>query len=171
MGSNVRNRSLLGVLGLALILALALSSLLAPVDAGDNDVYVRIVQVKATGERKDTHAEMDKALEPFRQHLEEASKHAKYSLLGKSVVKKGSFGSAVGFDLENHYKAVATPSVGTEKHIKLVLKVNKHEEKKEELVFEATLDMKDAATAIQQIDKALEGADLLLAVTASRDSL
>ncbi len=162
---NVRNRSLLATF------AFALSCVLAPVDAGDNDVYVRIVQVKATGERKEKHAEMDKALEPFREHLEEATKHAKYTLLGKSVAKKGAFGSPVGFDLENHYKAVATPSVGTEKHIKLVLKVNKHEEKKDELVFEATLDMKDAATAIQQIDKALEGADLLLAVTASRDSL
>ena len=161
----MRNRSLLAVL------ALALSCVLAPVDAGDNDVYVRIVQVKATGERKDKRAEMDKALEPFRAHLEEASKHAKYTLLGKSVAKKGAFGSAVSFDLENHYQAVATPTVAAEKHIKLVLKVNKHEEKKDELVFEATLDMKDAATAIQQIDKALEGADLLLAVTASRESL
>ena len=161
----MRNRSLLAVL------ALALSCVLAPVDAGDNDVYVRIVQVKATGERKDKHADMDKALEPFREHLEQASKHAKYTLLGKSVAKKGAFGSPVTFDLESHLKAVATPTVGAEKHITLVLKVNKHEEKKEELVSEVTLDMKDAATAIQQIDKALEGADLLLAVTASRDSL
>jgi len=155
------------------LVALALGLVLAPVDAGENDVYVRIVQVKGTGKRTRDHGELDKALEPLRAHLEEASKHLRYALLGRSVAKKGTFGNAVRFDLENHFRAVATPTPAADKHMKLVLKVNKHdlEGKKEELVFEATLDMKDGATAIQQIEKALDGADLLLAVTASRDSL
>ncbi len=158
---------------------LALVSLLvalAPVQAGENDVYVRIVQVKATGKRdesKHEKAEMDKALEPLRAHLE-PTKHAKYTLLGKGgIVKKGAWDKALAFDLENHLGADATPSQAAEKKIKLVLKVNKHDEKnkKDELVFETTIEMKDAATAVQQIEKGLEGGDLLLAVTASRDSL
>lgn len=156
------------ILGLSLLAGLALT----PAGAGEAEVYVRVVQVMGSGARGDKRAEMDKSLEPFRAHLEQASKHAHYTLLGKSVTRKGTFGSAVAFELENHLKAAATATPADEKKIKLVLQVNKKREHKEdEMVFETKLEMKDGATAVPLIEKALEEGDLLLAVTASRESL
>jgi hypothetical protein len=163
---TVRDRSRLAVF------VCALMALLGPVRAADNELYVRIVQVKGAGTRTgDKKAEMEKALEPLRAHLEQASKHSKYTIVGKSTVKKGAPGKPISFELENKLHAEATPSVAAEKKIKLVLQVNKKDGKKDELVFETTLEMKDAATAVPVIEKALEGGDLLLAITASRDSL
>lgn len=161
----MRKRSPIALLGVLLGLAFA------PVKAGENEVYVRVVQVRGSGTRGEKRAEMDKSLEPFRAHLEEASKHARYVLLGKSVVKRGPYGNAIEFELEKGFRAHATASQAAEKHLKLLLQVDKREGKHDEMVFKATLDMKDGATAVQQIEKALEGADLLLAVTASRDPL
>jgi hypothetical protein len=143
-----------------------------PVRAGESELFVRIVQVRGTGSRGDKKAEVDKSLEPLRAHLEQASKHAKYAILGKSTAKKGTAGKAICFDLEHNLRAEATPTAAAEKKIKIVLKVNRRAEKKEdELVFETSFEMKDGATAVHQIDKVAAGADLLLAITASRDSL
>lgn len=153
--------------------AFALLCVLGPVQAGDNELYVRIVQVKATGTRaRAKKAEMDKALEPFRAHLEQVSDHAHYSMLGKSATKKGVAGKAISFDLENKLRAEATPSTGAEKKVNLALKVSKRDAKKDDdLVFETTLEMKDGATAVPLIEKAIEGGALILAITASRESL
>jgi hypothetical protein len=153
------------------VFAFAVMALLGPVQAGDVELYVRIVQVKGTGARGDKKAEMDKDLEPFRAHLEKASTHAKYTMLGKSASKKGPAGKAIAFELENKLRADATPSAAGEKKIKLVLQVNKKDGKKDELVFETTLEMKDGATVVPRIEKALGADDLLLAITASRDPL
>jgi hypothetical protein len=158
---------------LAFALALLLLGLAwAPAGAGENEVFVRVVQVVGSGARGEKRAEMDKSLEPLRAHLEQASKHAHYALVGKSVAKKGTFGGAVVFELENHLKAAATATPAAEKKIKLVLQVTKQRERKEdEMVLETKLEMKDGATAVPLIEKALGEGDLLLAVTASRDSL
>ncbi len=155
------------------VLTLAALCLLGPVQAGEDELYVRIVQVKGTGSRGDKKAQLDKGLEPLRAHLEQASQHERYSMLGKPATKKGPGGKAISFDLENKLSAEATPTAAADKRIKLVVKVNKREAKKGEdsLVFETTLEMKDGATAVPLIEKALEGGALILAITASRDSL
>lgn len=150
----------------------AVALALAPVQAGENELYVRVVQVKATGSRADdAKATVEKSLEPLRAHLEQASKHAHYGLLGKSTTKKNAPGKAITFDLENKLRAEATPSTLGDKKLKLELKVTKRGASKDELVFETTLEMKDGATAVPVLEKAIEGADLLLAITASRDPL
>jgi hypothetical protein len=153
------------------IVALALLCALRPARAKDDELYVRIVQIKGTGSRGDKKAEMDKALEPLRAHLEKASQHSRYSMLGKPSTRRGASGKAIAFELENRLTAEATPTAAADKRIDLTVKVSRHDGRKDELVFETKLDVKDGATAVPIIEKALEGGALILAITASRDSL
>ncbi len=154
------------------IFALAVLVALGPVQAGDDELFVRIVQVKGTGTREQgKKAEIDKPLEPLRAHLEKASNHSRYSMLGKSSTKKGPAGQPIAFELENKLRAEATPSPGADKKVNLGLKVNRRDGKKDELVFETKLEMRDGATGMPLIENVLDGGALILAITASRDPL
>jgi hypothetical protein len=165
-----------GAAAIALV-ALVLVALAIPaparVLAGDESVHVRVVQIKAVGKREaGKPIELDKDLEPLRAHLETSlEKKARASLIKKET-HTGAPGKTLVFELENHHHADAIASF-VEDRIEVALTISKRDlkTKKDDLLFTTTVRLKDGATLIQSIVNGAETGDLVLAITASRDSL
>lgn len=172
MSAGARSRALVAG-ALAAWLACALSP---QARAGDDDLNVRIVQIKGTGTRaKGKQAEIDKDLEPLRKHLEQTS-YSKYQLLDKAT-KKGPPAKVIAFELQNKYKAEATVSRDKEKKggfsvtLRVTKTVKKDKEETEEEVSKSTWFLADGATALSVIGKGAGADDLIIAITASKDAL
>lgn len=169
-------RALLGR-GAVALAALALGPFVASrASAAGTAVHVRLVQIKATGTREaGSKAMLDKDLEPLRAHLEQPNlEYGRYSLVARAT-EKLELGKTHTFSVTNGHEARTTVSQDGDR-FKVVLLVTKREDGKDskakpETVFEATLALKDGATAIQSIAKGLAGGDLVLALTVSRDPL
>jgi hypothetical protein len=155
--------------------AVLLAPLLAPAVAADREVHVRVVQIKASGSRAPgKSAELDRDLEPLRAHLEQLPVNfARFEYLAKAE-KHAPVKTALAFQLQGRYRAQATSSYLDDGRIQLVLLVTKllaDPAQKPEKVFETTTSLKESATTVQAIAGGVEGGDLLLAVTVSKDAL
>lgn len=160
----------------ALHVAALVLSLVAAARAGDPELSVRVLKIKASGKAaKGARAEVAKELDAVKAQLAVLPLgYARYDVIGSAETKRGTAGKILSFELSRE-RSIETRASLCARSDRIRVRIAVFEQKKKDdprtEICSIDAEVKDGETSIVKSEVKHEGGDVLFAVTASSSPL